>query len=106
MASADMKAELGSKENPITQDGAPPRTAEEEDADEVVPAVESDPNERIAGAVIGGVVEMAKFHIQHLINLMKNLLSVKRKIGISLKNKTRIIYTLSMEWHYSAVRHT
>ena len=101
-----MKAELGSKENPFTEDDAPPTATEEADADEVVPAVdESGPNDRMAGAVIGEV-EMAKFHIEDHINLMEALLSGKRKIGISLKNKTPIIYTLSMELHCSTVRHT
>jgi hypothetical protein len=99
-----MKAELGCKENPITEDDASPTATEEGDADEVVPAVESSPNERVAGAVIG-VVEMAKFHIQNLINLMKALLNVKRKIGISLKNKTPVNSTLAMELHCYAVRH-
>jgi hypothetical protein len=70
------------------------------------PAVESGPNERIAGAVIGGVVEMAKFHIQNLINLMNRLLNVERKIGIGLKNKTPVNYTLAVELHCSTVRHT
>jgi hypothetical protein len=105
-SSADTKAELGSKENPITEDDAPPTAAEEGDATEVVPAVESGPNERMSGAVIGGVVEMAKFHIQNLINLMKALLNVNRKIGIGLKNKTPVNSTLAMELHCSAVRHT
>jgi hypothetical protein len=100
-SSADMKAELGSRENPITEDDAPPTAAEEGDADEVVPAVESDPNEKIAGAVIGGVVEMAKFHIQNLINLMKALLSVPRKIGIGIKNKTPHQFQSSGIYYYS-----
>ena len=47
---------MGSKENSIMEDKAPPTAAEDGDANNVVPAVESDHNARIyAGAVIGGV---------------------------------------------------
>ena len=73
--------------------------------DDVV-VVESVPYKRMAGAVIGGVVEMANFQIENLINLMKALLNVNRKIGIGLKNKTPVNYTLAMELHCSTVRHT
>ena len=96
-SSADTKEALGSKENPIVEDEAPPTAAEEGDANEVVPAVESGPTERIAGAVIGGVVEMSKFHMQNLINLMNALLNVERKIAIGLKNYTPVNYTPATE---------
>ena len=101
-----MKAELGSKENPITEDNAPPTATEEGDANEVVPAVEIDPTKRMSAAAIGGVVEMSKFTLQNLVNLMQGLLGVSRKIGIGLKNKTPVNYTLAMELHCSTVRHT
>ena len=103
-SSADTKAELGSKENPITEDDAPPTATEE--AEEVPAVDESGPNERLGGAVLGGIVEIYKFHVQNLINLMKTLLNVNRKIGFGIKNKTPVNSTLPMELHCSAVRHT
>lgn len=102
----DTKAELGSKENPITEDVAPPTAAEEGDTNEVVPAVKRNPNARMAAAAIGGIVEMGKFHIQNLINLTNNLMNVNRKIGVGTKNMTPVIYTLTIELHCSTVMKT